>query len=81
MIQIELEFEADDTTNQVLQNNLNKTTKFSRKHGVGNLAFETGNAPSSGMDKYEGLNYTVSINFNRPQQSKGKYFSHFQEKD
>jgi hypothetical protein len=48
---------------------------------MGNLAFETGNAPSSGMDKYEGLNYTVSINFNRPQQSKGKYFSHFQEKD
>jgi hypothetical protein len=28
--------------------------------------------PNSELNKYDGHNYTVSINFNRPQQSKGK---------
>ena len=56
-----------------MQSQLNKTHKFSKRPGVGNLAIEA-SPPNNFVtpgSKIEGHNYTVSINFNRPQQSKG----------
>ena len=50
-------------TRQSVKTKLNKTSKLIRKHGTG---FNS-NKTDMGMN-----NYTVSINFNRPQQSKGK---------
>jgi hypothetical protein len=59
---------------QGIQTQLNKTTKFTRKPVNGNLVIEANqNVMAAGEGgRPEGHNYTVSINFNRPQQSKGK---------
>lgn len=82
-----IELESDENSRQVLKAQLNKTTKFSRKPGsnhneVGFGMGTTAQELNPGMTRFNGHNYTVSINFNRPQQSKGhrpkknsKYYS------
>lgn len=71
---LELEIENEINMRQGIQTQLNKTTKFSHKPINGNLVNEgTPNiVGAGGGGRLEGHNYTVSINFNRPQQSKGK---------
>lgn len=64
-----------DDNRQSFQSKLNKTTKFSHKPGSSNLGLEgcpQSNLSNPAMGRFEGHNYTVSINFNRPQQSKGQ---------
>ena len=71
---IEGDFDNDENNRQTLQASLNKTTKFTRKPGTGNIIADPGPPKSmsnSGLNRFDGHNYTVSINFNRPQQSKG----------
>jgi hypothetical protein len=72
---IDVELDNDDNARQAIQAKLNKTTKFSRKPGTANINSELGNPGSNlsnpGMNRFDGHSYTVSINFNRPQQSKG----------
>lgn len=73
---LEVEPDNDDNARQAIQAKLNKTTKFSRKPGTANINAELGNPVNNhsnpGMNRFDGHSYTVSINFNRPQQSKGQ---------
>lgn len=85
-----IEAENDEYCRQMLQAQLNKTTKFCRKPVIGsnngksliNIIGWTNSTGFSASTKepitigpngsrFTGHNYTVSINFNRPQQSKG----------
>ena len=50
----------------ILKDRLNMNVK-----GFGIVSHDS-NVPSSGISRFNGHNYTVSINFNRPQQSKGQ---------
>lgn len=69
-------------SHQTLQAKLNKTTKFSQKPGISIPVVQNGDRPGNqtkgfgvvqnDQARYSGHNYTVSINFNRPQQSKGQ---------
>lgn len=71
---LEADFDTEENNRQTLQANLNKTTKFTRKPGANNIVAESGPPKSmsnTGLNRFDGHNYTVSINFNRPQQSKG----------
>ena len=67
-LQNEIDFSQDENSKQ------GSSGKFWRKTGGKNLALDnSGNHNFSGNGaKIDGHNYTVSINFNRPQQSKGK---------
>ena len=67
-LQKEIEFSQDENAKH------SSSGKFWRKKGPKNLALKSSNNHNyNGNEaKIDGHNYTVSINFNRPQQSKGK---------
>jgi hypothetical protein len=76
-------FMQTDTTSNMqnprksMQAKLNKTSKLTRKPVTNTFEESGSNSKGFGMvsndnTMFNGHNYTVSINFNRPQQSKGK---------